>query len=190
VHFLEGFASPGPEVGTYAEMTSRLGVLVVLVILAAWLTPRTERTFALFGLAWFLMYAEAYAYLRVYNGWYLYQPMIGIGLLVGGLAAGGAKRWPSRRAAPALALSLSGALVALHSSTLFTPYPEWLDVSAQTTAYLAAVDTCTENGNPPLVPRAKGPYSDVVEATGLADYSVRAYLELRYPNGRPCETRR
>ena len=87
---------------------------------------------------------------------------------------------------PALALSGSALLVALHSSPLLTRYPEWADVSAQTTAYLAAIDTCTEDGSPPLVPKAKGPYADVVEATGLADYSVRAYLQLRFPEGRPC----
>jgi hypothetical protein len=114
--------------------------------------------------------------------------MIGIGLLVGALASGAVRRWPSRQAVPALALSVSALVVALHSSPLVTRYPEWLDVSAQSRAYLAALDTCTEHGDPPLVPKAKGPYADVVEATGLADYSVRAYLQLRFPEGRPCTT--
>jgi hypothetical protein len=188
VRFLADFAAPGPSVGTYVELSIRLSVLTLVVVAAAWLCPRRERSVALLGLAWFLVYAEFYALLRAHNGgWYLYQPVIGIGLLVGGLAAGAAARWPSRRALPALALAVSGALVALHSSPLITPYPEWIDVSRLSTTYLAAVDTCTEDGNPPLVPNQKGPYSDVVSATGLADYSVRAYLELKYPDGRPCD---
>jgi hypothetical protein len=189
VRFLADFALPGPEVGSYVDLSIRLSIVTLLVILSAVLCPPRERWIALFGLTWFLVYAEFYALLRVHAGWYLYQPMIGIGLLVGALAAGGVARWPSRKAVPGLALATAASLVALHSSPLVTPYPDWLDVGNQVTAYLAAVDTCTEDGNPPLVARQKGPYSDVVNAAGLSDYSVRAYLELKYPNGRPCDAR-
>jgi hypothetical protein len=30
--------------------------------------------------------------------------------------------------------------------------------------------------------------SEFVDATGLADYSLRAYVALRYPSGWPCDT--
>jgi hypothetical protein len=189
VRFLADFAAPGPPEGTYAELSAQLSVLTILVIVAAVLCPFRERWIALLGLAWFLMYAELYALLRVYNGgWYLYQPMIGIGLLVGSLATGGVARWPTRRAVPGLSLATVAFVVGVHSSTLLTPYPEWLDIGQQVTAYLAAVDTCTESGDPPLIPKQKGPYSDVLAATGLADYSVRAYIQLRFPDGsRICQ---
>jgi hypothetical protein len=186
VRFLGDFAAPGPEIGTYMDLSVRLSLLTVLVLAAAFMCPPRERRVALLGLLWFFVYAEFYALLRVHSGWYLYQPLIGIGLLVAALAAGAKARWPSLSAFPALGLAVAASVVALHASPLITPYPEWLDVSRQVDTYLAAVDACAEDGDPPLVSRQKGPYAEVIGATGLADYSVRAYFELKYPDGRAC----
>jgi hypothetical protein len=188
VHYLADFVAPGPPLGTYLEMSLQITVALVLVLGAAAVCPPRQRGVVLLGLLWFFSYALLYAWLRVYWGaWYLYQPLIGFGLCVGALADGGAERFPSRRAMPALGLALTAGLLLLRSSPLITPYPEWFDMSARVRSYLADVDMCREDGDPPSGTDRRGPYADIVAATGLADYSVRGYLALRYPTGeRPC----
>ena len=52
--------------------------------------------------------------------------------------------------------------------------------------YLRHVDTCTEDGNPPLAPPDHDARAAFVNPTGLLDYSVTAYIALKFPNGRPC----
>ena len=54
-------------------------------------------------------------------------------------------------------------------------------------SYLAQVDTCTEDGRPPLYTPDENRQTVFVSPTALLDYSVTAYINLRFPKGRPCE---
>jgi hypothetical protein len=76
----------------------------------------------------------------------------------------------------------------LVSSPLVMPYPDWSESHAVVEAYLRHVDTCTEDGNPPLYPPNENRRMVFVSPAGLLDYSVTAYIALRFPTGRPCET--
>jgi hypothetical protein len=186
IQYLTAFLSPGPPAGTKVDVGNEAILVSAVVILAALACPRRERVIALLGLAWLLVFGEFYAYLRVYGAWYLYLPLLGPALTIGALAAGAvARHVRGVGLAPFLVAWLAAVLV-VRASPFVTPYPEWASVARLSAAYLAAVDHCAEQGQPPLVPADKGPMNDFVDATGLADYSVRAYLALRYPNGRAC----
>ena len=186
IQYLAAFLSPGPPAPTKIAVGNEAIGVALVVILAALACPRRERIIALLGLAWLLVFGEFYAYLRVYGAWYLYLPLIGPALSVGALAAGGLARISTATGKlPALLASLAVVLL-LRASPLLTPYPEWSSVARLSAEYLASVDRCAEPGDPPLVPAEKGPMNEFVDATGLADYSVSAYLALRYPSGRPC----
>jgi hypothetical protein len=74
----------------------------------------------------------------------------------------------------------------LVASPLISPYPDWSESHALVEDYLRHVDTCTEDGNPPLYPPNETRRTVFVSPAGLLDYSVTAYIALRFPNGRPC----
>jgi hypothetical protein len=154
----------------------------------AFLLPRRERYLALVGLLWVYGFALFYAFLKVYAGsWYLYFPLIGGGLGVAALAAGGVARLPDRRAFAPLGLAGLMCAVVLVGSPLITSYPDWGQTTAVENEYLARVDTCTEDGHPPLFPPNENPRLLFLQAAGLLDYSVTAYIALKFPNGRPCD---
>jgi hypothetical protein len=164
-------------------------VTVFVVVAGAALTlPRKERYLTFVGLLWVYGFAMFYAGLKVYAGsWYLYIPLVGVGLCVAALASGGLERRADRTGW--LPLGLASVITAgvLVSSPLLTPYPDWSDIHALTDDYLRHVDTCTEDGNPPLYPPNENRRVVFVSPTGLLDYSVTAYIALRFPDGRPCE---
>jgi hypothetical protein len=165
-----------------------LVVLFVLVAGAALTLPRHERYLAFVGLLWVYGFALFYAGLKVYAGsWYLYIPLVGAGMCVAALAVGGVARRPRRIAWLPLGLAtfISGGI--LLSSPLISPYPDWNETTAVMNDYLHHVDTCTEDGHPPLFPPNENRRMVFVSAVGLLDYSVTAYIALRYPDGRPCE---
>ena len=74
----------------------------------------------------------------------------------------------------------------LLSSPLITPYPDWFETTVVMNDYLRHVDTCTEDGNPPLYPPNETRRMVFVSPAGLLDYSVTAYIALRFPEGRAC----
>jgi hypothetical protein len=169
---------------------ANLGLVVLLVVVAgaALTLPRHERYLAFVGLLWVYGFALFYAGLKVYAGsWYLYIPLVGAGMCVAALAVGGVARRPRRSAWLPLGLAtfISGGI--LLSSPLISPYPDWNETTAVLNDYLHHVDTCTEDGHPPLFPPNENRRMVFVSAVGLLDYSVTAYIALRYPDGRPCE---
>ena len=155
---------------------------------AALTLPRKQRYLAVVGLLWVYGFAVFYALLKVYAGsWYLYFPLIGGAIGVAALASGGLARLPDRMAWLPLGLASVMVGVVVLSSPLVTPYPDWANTTAVTEAYLRHVDTCTEDGQPPLFPPDENRRSVFVNPAGLLDYSVTAYIALRFPDGRPCE---
>jgi hypothetical protein len=167
-----------------------IAMLVVLVggVVTAWVLPRKERYLALVSLLWVYAFALFYALLKVYAGsWYLYFPLIGVALGLAAMASGGFARRPRRIALLPLGAASLVVINVLVSSPLFTPYPEWAQTTALINDYLRHVDTCTEDGHPPLFPPDENRQMLYVSPTGLLDYSVTAYIALRFPNGRPCE---
>jgi hypothetical protein len=186
IQYLTAFLSPGPPAGTKAEVGNEAILVAGVIILAALACPKRERVIALLGLAWLVVFGEFYAYLRVYGAWYLYLPLLGPALTVGALAAGAVARHVRGLSLAPFLVAWVALLLVLRASPLVTPYPEWASVARLSADYLASIDRCAEQGEPPLVPSEKGPMHDFVDATGLADYSVRAYVALRYPTGRAC----
>jgi hypothetical protein len=163
-------------------------LLLVSVGGAALTLARKERYLALVGLLWVFGFAAFYAFLKVYAGsWYLYFPLIGGAIGVAALASGGLARLPGRIAW--LPVGVAGLMlgVVLSSSPLLTSYPDWANTTAVIDAYLQHVDTCTEDGQPPLFSPDENRRSVFVNPAGLLDYSVTAYIALRFPNGRPCD---
>jgi hypothetical protein len=172
--------------GTVAAIA--LVMLFVAVATAALALPRKERYLAFLGLLWVYGFAVFYAFLKVYAGsWYLYFPLVGAGICVAALAEGGLARRPKRIAWLPVGLATIVSAAVLVSSPLVTPYPDWFETTAVMNDYLRHVDTCTEDGHPPLFPPNENRRMVFVSAVGLLDYSVTAYTALRFPNGRPCE---
>jgi hypothetical protein len=175
-----------------------IGVAIVLlfvgVALAALILPRHERFLAWLGLLWVYFFALFYAGLKVYAGsWYLYFPLVGGAITLAALAQGGLIRLRPSPGGPVNRLALVPigmaalmSLVVLISSPLITPYPNWTETTQLMDDYLRHVDNCTEDGNPPLAPPDHDARAAFVNPTGLLDYSVTAYIKLRFPNGRPC----
>jgi hypothetical protein len=172
--------------GTVAAIA--LVVVFVSVATAALTLPRKERYLAFLGLLWVYGFAVFYAALKVYAGsWYLYIPLVGAGICVAALAQGGLARRPERIAWLPAGLAAIISAGVLFSSSLISPYPDWFETTAVMNDYLRHVDTCTEDGHPPLFPPVENRRMVFVSAVGLLDYSVTAYVALRFPNGRPCD---
>jgi hypothetical protein len=172
--------------GTVAAIA--MVALFVCVAAVALTLPRKERYLAFLGLLWVYGFALFYAGLKVYAGsWYLYIPLVGGAIAVAALASGGLRLRPDRIAWLPIGMAGAISLAVLVSSPLLAPYPDWSDITALENTYLQHVDTCTEDGHPPLLPADENRRTVFVSATGLLDYSVTAYIALRYPNGRPCE---
>lgn len=167
------------------------GAMIALLLAvggAAYLLPRRERFLVLLAVLWVYVFALFYAGLKVYAGsWYLYFPLVGGALGLAALAQGGWARRGERLAWAPLGMAGVMAAVVLVSSPLFTPYPNWAETTALMDDYLRRVDTCTEDGNPPLTPPEHDARAQFVNPTGLLDYSVTAYIALRWPDGRPCD---
>ena len=164
--------------------------LFAMVAAAAQTVRGKERYLAWVGLLWVYFFALFYAGLKVYAGsWYLYFPLMGGALVVAALLQGGLARRPERVAWVPVGLAAIMAAVVLVSSPLITPYPNWTETTLLMDDYLRHVDTCTEDGNPPLAPPDHDARAAFVNPTGLLDYSVTAYIAIKYPDGRPCEKR-
>jgi len=103
------------------------------------------------------------------------------------MVQGGLKRRPEKIAWVPVGLASVMTAVVVVSSPLITPYPDWRNATMLIDGYLAHVDTCTEDGHPPLYAPDENRRSVFVSPTALLDYSVTAYISLRFPNGRPCE---
>jgi hypothetical protein len=164
-------------------------VLFVGVAIVAQLLPRKERYLVWFGMLWVYFFAVFYAALKVYAGsWYLYFPLIGAALAISAMVQGGLVLHARGKRAAWLPLGLAAVIgaVVLVSSPLITPYPNWTETTVLMDDYLRHVDNCTEDGNPPLAPPDHDARANLVNPTGLLDYSVTAYIALRFPNGRPC----
>jgi hypothetical protein len=166
-------------------------VTAFIVVVGALLTlPHRERYLGFVGLLWVYGFALFYGGLKVYAGsWYLYIPLVGVGICVAALASGGFARRAARVGWLPLGLATVIAAGVLVGSPLLSPYPEWSQSHVLVDDYLRHVDTCTEDGNPPLYPPNETRRMVFVSPAGLLDYSVTAYIALRFPNGRPCETK-
>jgi hypothetical protein len=175
--------------GAWYTVVATVALFVVVAVAAATL-PRKERYLAFVGLLWVYWFALFYAGLKVYAGsWYLYMPLIGAAIGIAALVSGGLARRPERIAWLPVGLAAVMCAVVFVSSPLITPYPDWAETTAVVDDYLHHVDTCTESGNPPLFPPDDSRRSVFVNPAGLLDYSVTAYIALRFPNGRPCDQR-
>ncbi len=164
--------------------------LVAGVLYVASTLPRKERLLVLLGLAWVFFFALFYAGLKVYAGsWYLYFPLIGGAVAIAAMAQGGWELRPLSISWVPIGAAGVMSVVVLVSSPLVTPYPNWTETTVLMDDYLRHVDTCTEDGNPPLAPPDHDARAAFVNPTGLLDYSVTAYIALKWPNGRPCQTR-
>jgi hypothetical protein len=164
--------------------------LFVGVAAVAQLLPPRERLLVWIGLLWVYFFALFYAGLKVYAGsWYLYFPLMGAALAIAAMVQGGLALRPrsNRLAWLPLGLAAVAGAVVLFSSPLITPYPNWTETTILMDDYLRHVDNCTEDGNPPLAPPDHDARANLVNPTGLLDYSVTAYIALRFPNGRPCD---
>lgn len=164
-----------------------IALLFACVAAVAMLLPDKERFLVWLGLAWVFFFGAFYAGLKVYAGsWYLYFPLIAASIAIAAMVQGGLKRRPEPIAW--VPIGLAGVMIAvvLVSSPLITPYPNWTETTVLMDDYLRRVDTCTEDGNPPLAPPDHDARAAFVNPTGLLDYSVTAYIALKFPNGRPC----
>jgi hypothetical protein len=162
-------------------------LLFVCVFAVATVLPRQERLLVWLGLAWVYFFALFYAALKVYAGsWYLYFPLIGAAIAIGAMVQGGLARRPERIAWVPVGLAGVMTAVIFVSSPLITPYPNWVETTVLMDDYLRHVDTCTESGDPPLAPPDHDARAAFVNPTGLLDYSVTAYIALKFPQGRPC----
>ena len=176
-----------------AGLTVTIALVLVFVagMAAARTLPARERALALLGIVWVYGFAFFYAGLKVYAGsWYLYIPLVGGAIALAALAQGGLMLRPRQVAWLPLGLAGLVTVVVFVSSPLITPYPEWTETTVLMDDYLRHVDTCTEDGNPPLSPPNPDRRASFVNPTGLLDYSVTAYIALKFPNGRPCEAAR
>jgi hypothetical protein len=163
--------------------------LFAIVAAAAQTLPRKERYLAWVGLVWVYFFALFYAGLKVYAGsWYLYFPLMGGAITAAALLQGGLLRRSERVGWVPVGISCVMAAVVLVSSPLIAAYPNWNETTVLMDDYLHHVDTCTEDGNPPLAPPDHDARAAFVNPTGLLDYSVTAYIAIKFPNGRPCET--
>jgi hypothetical protein len=179
---------PGLMIGT------AIVLLFVGIALTSLILPRRERFLTLLGLLWVYFFALFYAGLKVYAGsWYLYFPLMGGAICLAALAQGGwirlrgsARGNRSRLGVMPLGIAAVMTTVVLISSPLITSYPNWTETTVLMDGYLRQVDACTEDGNPPLAPPEHDARAAFVNPTGLLDYSVAAYIKLRFPNGRPC----
>jgi hypothetical protein len=170
-------------------LMAALAITLLFACVAAVATalPRQERKLVWLGLAWVYFFALFYALLKVYAGsWYLYFPLIGATIAIAAMVQGGLKRRPERIAWVPVGLAGVMTAVIFVSSPLITPYPNWVETTALMDDYLRHVDTCTESGDPPLAPPDHDARAAFVNPTGLLDYSVTAYIALKYPNGRAC----
>jgi hypothetical protein len=172
--------------GSWQGLVAAVALLAGIAAAAAAL-PKRERYLTYVALLWVYAFAVFYALLKVYAGsWYLYMPLIGGAIGVAALVQGGLARRPELVASLPLGFAAAMCAVVLVSSPLITPYPDWAETTAVVDDYLHHVDTCTESGNPPLFPADESRRSVFVNPAGLLDYSVTAYIALRFPNGRPC----
>jgi len=162
-------------------------LLLACVTAVATVLPSKERYLVWLGLAWVVFFGAFYAGLKVYAGsWYLYFPLMGAGIAIAAMVQGGLKRRPEKIAWVPVGLAGVMTAVVLFSSPLITPYPNWTETTILMDDYLRHVDNCTEDGNPPLAPPDHDAKAAFVNPTGLLDYSVTAYIALKFPNGRPC----
>ena len=162
--------------------------MFALVACAAQVVRGKERYLAWFGLVWVYLFALFYAGLKVYAGsWYLYFPLMGGAITAAALLQGGLLRRSERVGWVPVSIAAVMAAVVLVSSPLLTPYPNWTETTVLMDDYLRDVDTCREDGNPPLAPPDHDARAAFVNPTGLLDYSVTAYIAIKFPNGRPCE---
>src|SRR5258708_12014763 len=98
--------------------------LFVVVAGAALTLPRKERYLAFVGLLWVYGFALFYGGLKVYAGsWYLYIPLVGVGLCVAALASGGLARPAERIGWLPLRLPTVIAPGVLFLPPLPSPYP-------------------------------------------------------------------
>jgi len=112
--------------------------------------------------------------------------LIGASIALAAMVQGGLKRRPDPVAWVPVGLAGVMTAVVLFSSPLITPYPNWNETTVLMDDYLRHVDTCTEDGEPPLAPPDHDARAAFVNPTGLLDYSVTAYIAIKFPNVRPC----
>jgi hypothetical protein len=164
-----------------------IALLLACVAAVATVLPDKERFLVWLGLLWVVFFAAFYAGLKVYAGsWYLYFPLIAASIAIAAMVQGGLKRRPEKIAWVPVGLAGVMTAVVLFSSPLITPYPNWTETTVLMDDYLRHVDTCTEDGTPPLAPPDHDARAAFVNPTGLLDYSVTAYIALKFPHGRPC----
>jgi hypothetical protein len=166
-----------------------LFLLFACVAAVASVLPHKERCLVWFGVLWVYFFGLFYAGLKVYAGsWYLYFPLIGASIAIAAMVQGGLQRRPEPIAWVPIGLAGVMTAVVVFSSPLITPYPNWTETTLLMDDYLRHVDMCTESGEPPLAPPDHDARAAFVNPTGLLDYSVTAYIAIKYPNGRPCDS--
>ena len=119
-----------------------LACLAGLLGAALWLADRRTRLLVAVGLVWTAGFGAFFILLRHVAGpWYLYYPLLGLGLAIGASFDG---LWRTRRALPLAACGLVYTLGSLAGSPLVRPYDQWHQAGAIMHQYLAGIATCTE----------------------------------------------
>jgi drug/metabolite transporter superfamily protein YnfA len=130
----------------YPERTVGWAVLVAalaaLVGVGLRLADRRTRLLVGVGLAWVAGFGAFFILLRHVAGpWYLYYPLLGLGLAVGAALDGLLK---SRRAGVLAACGGVYTLGSLVGSPLVRPYDQWHQAGAIMHQYLAGIAACSE----------------------------------------------
>jgi hypothetical protein len=137
----------------YPERTVGWLVLVLglSAVLGGGLRLASSRTRVLVGvgLIWAAAYGAFFILLRHVAGpWYLYYPLLGLGLAVGATLDAVRQRLPPVQTVGTLALAclaLVYTLGSLVTSPLLRPYAQWHQAGAVMHAYLAAIQSCTDD---------------------------------------------
>jgi hypothetical protein len=130
----------------YPERTVGWAALIVAVVVALGgllrLVEARTRVLVGVGLAWAAGFGLFFIVLRHINGpWYLYYPLLGLGLAVGAALDGLLK---SRRAGVLAACGGVYTLGSLVGSPLVRPYDQWHQAGAIMHQYLAGIAACSE----------------------------------------------
>lgn len=182
----------------YPERTVGWVVLIALLAVGVggglWLADARTRVLVGLGLVWAAFFGAFFILLRHIAGpWYMYYPLLGLGLAVGATADAVWQRVGQRQTLGAAALggmALVYTLGSLVTSPLVRPYDQWHQAGAIMRQYLAAIQTCTDglpDGTAVTLWNAPRVYDDGSEesylllASMIEGFTYDAYMRLIRP---------
>jgi hypothetical protein len=175
-----------------------LACMAALLVGALWLADRRTRLLVAAGLVWAAWFGAFFILLRHVAGpWYMYYPLLGLGLAIGASADAVWRsltqrvRWPETLGGSLLAgLGLVYTLGSLTTSPLVRPYDQWHQAGAIMHQYLAEIATCTEglpDGTAVTLWNAPRAFDDGTEVSFLLlpsmieGFTYDAYMRLIRP---------